>query len=78
MEIAVSDNGIGIPKEDQEKIFSKFFRAANAVRFFTDGSGLGLSVVKYYVEESGGTIRFESKENKGTTFFVSIPLRTEK
>lgn len=78
IEIRVSDNGIGIPEEDKKKIFSKFFRAGNAVRFFTDGSGLGLSVVKSYVEESGGTIRFESEENKGTTFIISIPIASQK
>lgn len=72
--LSVSDDGIGIPKEDQTKIFAKFFRAGNAVRSFTDGSGLGLSVVKAYVEESGGTISFESEENVGTTFTVRFPL----
>lgn len=71
--LSVSDDGIGIPKEDQTKIFAKFFRAGNAVRSFTDGSGLGLSVVKAYVEESGGTISFESEENVGTTFTVKFP-----
>ena len=71
--LSVSDDGIGIPKDDQTKIFAKFFRAGNAVRSFTDGSGLGLSVVKAYVEESGGTISFESEENVGTTFTVKFP-----
>lgn len=71
--LSVSDEGIGIPKEDQTKIFAKFFRAGNAVRSFTDGSGLGLSVVKAYIEESGGTISFESEENVGTTFTVKFP-----
>ena len=71
--LSVSDDGIGIPKDDQTKIFAKFFRAGNAVRSFTDGSGLGLSVVKAYVEESGGSISFESEENVGTTFMVKFP-----
>ena len=74
LEVRVSDTGIGIPKEDQGKIFSKFFRASNAVRSFTDGSGLGLSVVKSYVEESGGTVSFTSEEGVGTTFLVKLPL----
>ena len=73
LEIRVSDTGIGIPQVDQPKIFSKFFRASNAVRSFTDGSGLGLSVVKSYVEENGGTVDFESEENVGTTFVISLP-----
>lgn len=74
LEIRVADTGIGIPEADQTKIFSKFFRASNAVRSFTDGSGLGLSVVKSYVEENGGTVSFESKENVGTTFIINLPL----
>ena len=77
LEIRVADTGIGIPKVDQEKIFSKFFRASNAVRSFTDGSGLGLSVVKSYVEENGGTVRFESEENMGSTFIITLPLAKE-
>lgn len=77
LEIRVADTGIGIPKADQEKIFSKFFRASNAVRSFTDGSGLGLSVVKSYVEENGGTVRFESEENMGSTFIITLPLAKE-
>lgn len=76
---SVADNGIGIPEEDQSKLFGKFFRASNAAKSFTDGSGLGLSVVKSYVEEAGGTIRFESKEGVGTTFFIQFPSHpTEK
>lgn len=74
IEIRVTDTGIGIPEADQTKIFSKFFRASNAVRSFTDGSGLGLSVVKSYVEENGGTVSFESEENVGTTFIINLPL----
>lgn len=74
LEISLADTGIGIPKGDQEKVFSKFFRAANAVLKETEGSGLGLSVVKSYVEESSGVISFESKEGIGTTFFIKFPL----
>ncbi len=74
LEVQIVDTGIGIPKEDQSKIFSKFFRAANAVLKETEGSGLGLSVVKSYLEEAGATVRFESEEEKGTTFFVNVPL----
>lgn len=73
--ITVTDTGIGIPKDAQSKVFSKFFRAQNAVLKETEGSGLGLSVVKSYLEESGASIRFESEENVGTTFFVKLPFR---
>lgn len=74
IKISVSDTGIGIPKKDQSKLFTKFFRASNAISSKTDGSGLGLFVVKSYVESWGGTIDFESEENKGTTFTITIPV----
>ena len=72
-EVRIADTGIGIPHDDQSKIFSKFFRAANAVHKETEGSGLGLSVVKSFLEDAGASIRFESEEGVGTTFFVTIP-----
>lgn len=72
--LQVADDGIGIPKNAQDNIFSKFFRAENAIQYFTDGSGLGLSVVKSYIEESKGSISFESKENIGTTFIIKLPV----
>ena len=70
--IAVKDEGIGIPKNQQSEIFSKLFRANNAQLFFTDGNGLGLYIVKTVVEQLGGKIWFESEENVGTSFFVSL------
>jgi PAS domain S-box-containing protein len=72
--ISVKDNGIGIPKGDCDKIFGKFFRASNAFRWKTEGSGLGLAVVKSFVEEMGGHVSFESEEEKGTVFIVELPL----
>jgi len=72
--ISVSDQGIGIPKKDQPRLFSKFYRADNAVRRDTTGSGLGLFVVKSYVERWGGNISFESSKNKGTTFHIELPI----
>ena len=74
VQISVADQGIGIPKNDQGKIFSKFFRAQNAQVNKSEGTGLGLFVIKSYVESWKGKIWFESQENQGTTFFVEIPL----
>ncbi len=72
--IRVSDTGIGIPKDAQEHIFKKLYRAPNAQQYVTDGTGLGLYVVKTVVEKVHGGITFESKEGKGTSFYVSLPL----
>ena len=74
IEVSVADNGIGIPKAEQAKIFSKLFRASNAMTVDSKGTGLGLYIVKSIVEEAGGKIWFESEENHGTTFYFTIPL----
>ena len=76
MNIMVKDTGIGIPKSEQPKIFSEFYRASNARKKLSSGSGIGLYMAKKYIAAHKGTIRFESEENKGTTFYITLPLRT--
>jgi PAS domain S-box-containing protein len=75
IEVAVKDSGIGIPSEQQSRMYEKFFRADNALRLVPEGSGLGLALVKSLVEGWGGKLWFESEENKGTTFYFTIPLQ---
>lgn len=72
--IRVSDNGFGIPKTQQTKMFQKFFRADNVRQKDTEGTGLGMYIVKSIIETSGGQLSFESEEDKGTTFHVLLPL----
>ncbi|OQP63778.1 hypothetical protein A3860_22825 [Niastella vici] len=69
--IKVKDEGIGIPENEQKNMFGKFYRANNATNI--QGTGLGLNIVKRYVELLNGDITFVSKENEGTTFTVSFP-----
>ncbi|UPT68704.1 MAG: PAS domain-containing sensor histidine kinase [Sphingobacteriales bacterium JAD_PAG50586_3] len=71
VKVAVKDNGIGIPKEDQKHLFERFFRGHNATNI--QGTGLGLNIVTKYVELMNGSIHFESAENQGTTFTIIIP-----
>ncbi|EKD43802.1 MAG: hypothetical protein ACD_72C00110G0001 [uncultured bacterium] len=78
MLIEVTDTGYGIPKDQQDKIFTKLYRATNVKDKITDGNGLGLYTAKSIVEQSGGKIWFESEENKGTSFFVVLPLEAPK
>ncbi len=71
IKIAVTDSGIGITKEDQKHLFERFFRAHNATHI--QGTGLGLNIVARYAELMNATIDFESEENKGSTFTITIP-----
>ncbi len=69
--IRIKDQGIGIPEAEQQHLFERFFRAKNAINI--QGTGLGLNIVKKYVEMLSGSITFESRENDGTTFTVRLP-----
>ncbi|WAC03966.1 ATP-binding protein [Lacinutrix neustonica] len=67
----VIDSGIGIPKKDQKNIFNRYFRAENAL--LSQGTGIGLNIVKTHLENLGGSIHFISQEQKGSTFTMIIP-----
>lgn len=74
----VIDTGIGVPKREQHKLFTKFFRANNARKARPDGTGLGLFMAQKIIVEQGGAIIFESTEGKGSTFGFRFPLKTIK
>ena len=77
--IKIQDSGIGIPANDQKKMFDKFARATNAVNMYADGSGLGLFIVKKIIEaHKGGQVSVQSEEGKGTTFTISLPAILSK
>lgn len=75
--IKVSDTGIGMSAEEQEHLFEKFFRARRATEMATDGSGLGLVIVKSIVNAHDGTITVDSKPDQGTTFTITLPVHTD-
>ena len=72
--IAFSDDGPGISKQQQEKLFQLFYRTPGASKF--KGTGLGLYIVKTITELHGGSIAVESNEGEGTTFYIALPLVT--
>lgn len=74
VEFRVKDSGIGVPPDEQNKLFGKFFRATNARKARPDGTGVGLFLAKKVVEDHGGKIIFESIEGQGSTFGFSLPL----
>jgi len=77
IEFKVIDKGIGVPQNEQQHLFHKFFRATNARRARPDGTGVGLFLARKVIRDHGGEILFESKEGKGSTFGFRLPLPAE-
>jgi len=73
LEVSVKDTGVGVPEEDIKKLFTKFFRSVNAVKFATEGSGLGLYIAKNIINRHGGKIWAESEINRGSIFHFTLP-----
>jgi signal transduction histidine kinase len=78
IEVQVIDSGIGIPSGETDKIFTKFFRASNAIKKEPDGSGLGLFIARDIIEKHGGAIWFENHPGEGMVFSFTLPLHQKK
>jgi len=74
LHVKINDQGVGIPAADQSKMFSKFFRASNALKLETEGSGLGLFIVKNIIEKHKGNVSLKSEEGKGTEVSFTLPF----
>src|SRR5690606_20655725 len=74
VEIAVTDQGLGISEADQKRIFERFYRADHARSRHTGGTGLGLSIVKHAIQRHGGEVRLWSREGQGSTFTIRLPV----
>jgi two-component system, OmpR family, sensor histidine kinase VicK len=74
VQFSCQDNGLGIPRDQQAELFTKFFRAQNILKKDTKGSGLGLYLNKKIIEALGGTIWVESEEGRGTTVYFTLPI----
>jgi signal transduction histidine kinase len=72
---AIQDSGIGVPKEARDRLFEKFYRAENVFAIETEGTGLGLYLVRLILEQFAGRVWCESEEGKGATFTFTLPLR---
>jgi len=76
--VSVQDTGIGMSKEERKKLFTRFFRAQEAITMHAEGAGLGLFIAKNIIERHGGNIQAESEKGKGSTFTFTIPLAKEQ
>jgi len=75
--VAVSDKGVGIPEEDQEKVFERFHRVSTGLVHDVKGSGLGLAIVKHIIEAHGGKVAVDSRPGRGATFTIHLPALTD-
>lgn len=71
----ITDEGLGLSRDEQKRVFEKFFRSPSAARYRTEGSGVGLFIAKSIIKLSGGDIGFYSQKDKGSTFWFSLPIR---
>jgi len=71
---SIRDTGIGIPRAERERVFTKFFRGRKAMKMYTEGTGLNLFVVKNIIEKHNGKVWFGSKEGQGSTFYFKLPI----
>jgi signal transduction histidine kinase len=72
--LVVSDSGLGIPEDEVDRVFERFFRSSTVQQMAIQGTGLGLPIVKDIVESHHGTIGVESRPGQGTTFTIELPL----
>jgi len=72
--LVVSDEGIGIPRRDLERVFERFYRVDRARSRDTGGTGLGLAIVRHVASNHGGEIEVESREGEGSTFALTLPV----
>ncbi len=78
IKVLITDTGVGIPDDQQKRMFNKFFRAANVQRMDTEGSGLGLFIAKNIVEAHGGKVGFTSRVGEGSMFYFTLPANKEE
>jgi signal transduction histidine kinase len=76
--IQVADSGVGIPPEDQARLFDRLYRASSATENHVPGTGLGLTIVKAIVEAHGGSVSVASTPSEGSTFTISLPVHAEE
>lgn len=76
IKISIQDSGVGIPENEREKIFKKFYRATNAAQVEPNGNGLGLFITQNIIKRHGGDIGFESRAGRGTIFWFTLPIKS--